>query len=72
MLKKGPRALIITAGTCGFRFENEAYGLRMAAQGVTVTMKRFCEARHGFIPHFGHCWEAAAEAMVKIIRQPLA
>ncbi len=67
ILKKLPRTLIITAGKCGFRFENETYGLRIAAQGVKVTIKRFPEARHGFIPHFADYWEEGAELMVRVL-----
>jgi len=69
MLKGLPRTLVITAGKCGFRFENEAYGLRMAQQGIEVTLKRFPDARHGFIPHFADYWEPAAEMMVRALMQ---
>lgn len=69
LLKKLPRTLIITAGKCGFRFENENYGLRAAAQGVHVTVKRFQEARHGFIPHFGDFWEEAADIMTRVLSE---
>lgn len=67
MLKGLPSALVITAGKCGFRSENESYGLRMVQQGVEVTMKRFPDARHGFVPHFSDYWESAAGLMVKIL-----
>lgn len=67
MLGKLPRTLVITAGKCGFRFENETYAFRMAAQGVPVTIKRFMEARHGFIPHFADYWEEAANLMVSVL-----
>lgn len=68
-MKNLPPALIITAGKCGFRFENEAYGFRMAGQGVPVTIKRFLEARHGFIPHFAEYWQEAAELIVENLTQ---
>ena len=67
MLKKLPQTLVITAGKCGFRFENETYAFRAAAQGVPVSIKRFTEARHGFIPHFVDYWEEAADLMVKFL-----
>lgn len=67
MLKKLPRTLVITAGKCGFRFENETYALRIAAQGVKVTIKRYVDARHGFIPHFSENWEEAAKLMVRVL-----
>lgn len=67
LLANYPTTLIITAGKCGFRFEDEAFGVRLAAQGVETTIKRFPEAIHGFIPHFAGCWQEAAELMVKHI-----
>lgn len=71
MLKKLPETLVITAGKCGFRFENETYAFRTAAQGVPVTIKRFTEARHGFIPHFADYWEDAAKLMVEMITEKI-
>ena len=64
-----PTTLIITAGKCGFRFEDEAYGARLAAQGVETIMKRYPGATHGFIPHFTQHWEEAAGLMVRYIVQ---
>ena len=62
-----PATLIITAGHCGFRFEDEAFGARLAALGVETTVKRYPEAFHGFIPHFFPCWEDAAQLMARHI-----
>lgn len=62
-----PATLVITAGRCGFRFEDEAYGARLAAQGVETTMKRYPGAGHGFIPHFFDDWQDAAELIARHI-----
>lgn len=67
LLANYPATLIITAGKCGFRFEDEAFGVRLAAQGVETTIKRFPGAAHGFIPHFTSYWQDGAELMVKHI-----
>ena len=69
MLAAPPETVVITAGQCGFRFEDEAYALRVAAQGVETTVRRFPEARHGFIPHFMDQWKEAAALMVKEITE---
>lgn len=69
MLAALPETVVITAGQCGFRFEDEAYALRVAAQGVETTVRRFPEARHGFIPHFMDQWKEAAALMVKEITE---
>ena len=63
-----PRALIISAEGCNFRYEDEEYAGRLASVGVEVTVKRFTKARHGFIPHFGEYWEEAADLIVRSIR----
>ena len=41
MLKELPPTLIINAGHCPFKKDNETYGLRMAAMGTEVTIKCF-------------------------------
>ena len=38
MLKELPPTLIINAGHCPFKKDNETYGLRMAAMGTEVTI----------------------------------
>ncbi len=66
-LKKLPRTLILSAEGCNFRFENEEYAGRLASVGVEVTVKRFLDTCHGFIPHFGNHWRAAAELIARRI-----
>lgn len=68
VLAKLPRTVIITAGTCGFRFQDEEFGRRLASLGVEVTMKRFLGADHGFIPHFMDHWQEGAELIARSIR----
>lgn len=67
MLATMPRTLICSAGECNFRFENEAFGHRLASLGVEVTMRRFLGACHGFIPHFMERWEEGADLIVRSI-----
>lgn len=67
-LRRLPRALVITAGGCNFRYEDEEYAMRMAGLGVEVTLKRFPDTSHGFIPHFGKDWREAADLIVRSIR----
>lgn len=67
-LKGLPRTLIISAAKCGFRFQNEELGKRLASLGVEVTMKRFDDTVHGFIPHFMDHWREAADLIVRSIR----
>lgn len=62
-----PRTLICTAGRCGFRFEDEAFAAKLMRVGVEVTVRRFCQSRHGFIPHFWDEWRDAAELIVRAI-----
>ncbi|MBQ9010224.1 MAG: alpha/beta hydrolase [Clostridia bacterium] len=68
MLRGLPRTVIISAAKCGFRFQNEELGKRLASLGVEVTMKRFDDTCHGFIPHFMAHWEEAAELIVRSIK----
>lgn len=63
-----PRTLIINAGKCDFRFENERFGARLVSLGVDVTMRRVLDAKHGFIPHFMDHWRQGADLIVSIIR----
>ena len=64
-----PDALVITAGKDNFRFENEAYALRMASMGVKVTIKRFLNSYHGFIIHCTGEWEDAQQLIIDNLRQ---
>lgn len=68
MLAASPRSLIISAGGCNFRFEDEEYAKRLASVGVEVTVKRFTGASHGFIPHFAPDWKEAAFLIIRQIR----
>ncbi len=68
VLAKLPRTVICTAATCGFRFEDEVFGHRLASLGVEVTMKRFPGTAHGFIPHFMDGWREAGELIARSIR----
>lgn len=67
LCSKMPQTLVITAGRCNFRFEDEAFGARLAALGVETTICRFPSAFHGFIPHFGPEWMEAGKLMAKHI-----
>ena len=67
MLAKLPRTLVITAGSCNFRFEDEEYAQRVAHAGVEVVVKRFPEMFHGFIPHLMGQWKKAAD-LVRTVR----
>ncbi|MGE4353825.1 MAG: alpha/beta hydrolase [Oscillospiraceae bacterium] len=69
MLVGLPDALVITAGKDNFRFENEAYALRLASMGAQVTVKRFLNSYHGFIIHCTGEWEAAQQLIIETIRQ---
>ena len=69
MLAGLPKALVITAGKCGFRFENEKYGRRMAEQGVEVSMKRFLNSRHGFSVRLVDEWREAQDLIIRYIRE---
>jgi len=68
LLSHLPPTLIIAAGECAFRFQNEQLGAKLASLGVEVTMKRVPGARHGFIPHFMDHWEEGADLIVRMIR----
>lgn len=69
MLAGLPDALVISAGHDNFRFEDEAYALRMASMGVKVTVKRFCGSRHGFVVHCADEWEEGQKLIIDTIRQ---
>lgn len=68
MLVRLPRTLVITAGSCNFRFEDEEYAQRVAHAGVEVVVKRFPEMFHGFIPHLMGQWKEAADLIVRTVR----
>lgn len=66
-LRRLPRTLVISAGGCNFRYEDEEYAMRIASVGVEVTVKRFVQERHGFIPHLIEGWREAADLIVRSI-----
>ena len=67
ILAKQPKTLILSAGLCNFRYEDEDYAICLADAGAEVILKRFPEASHGFIPHFMDGWKEAADLMVREI-----
>lgn len=68
MLESQPPALIITAGKCSLRFEDELYGKRLAALGVEVTMKRFSNSRHAFTVRMMDEWQEAHEVIIRRLK----
>lgn len=68
MLRGLPPALVVSAGKDNFRFEDEAYAIRMAAAGVKVTVQRFLESTHGFIIHCTEEWESGQQLVIDTIR----
>lgn len=62
-----PRTLVCTAEGCNFRYEDEEYAERIASVGVEVTVKRFLNTIHGFIPHFNNGWEEATDLIIRTI-----
>ncbi|MEQ2563279.1 alpha/beta hydrolase [Ventrimonas sp. CLA-AP-H27] len=69
MIEGLPQTLIVTAGKCNLRFEDEAYGMRLAAVGVPVTMKRFLNSRHGFAGRMVDEWWEAQECVIRAINR---
>jgi acetyl esterase len=67
LLSTMPRTLIISAGECDLRFEDERFGARLVSLGVEVTMKRVLGASHGFIPHFLAHWREGADIIVSML-----
>lgn len=69
MLEEQPTTLIISAGKCSFRFENEQYGSRLAALGKEVTMRRFVNSRHGFTVRLADEWVQAQQVIIDTINR---
>ena len=67
-LAKMPETLVVTAGKCPFKGEDEKYALRLAENGVKVTVKRYPDAHHGFIPHFFDEWEEAVDLIADFVK----
>ena len=68
LLSAMPRTLIISAGQCDLRFEDERFGMKLVSLGVEVTMRRVPGAKHGFIPHFMEHWREGAGLIVSMLR----
>lgn len=69
MLRGLPPALVINAGHCPFKKDNEQYALRMAAQGNEVTIRCFMDSPHGFTIRMGGEWQQAQELIIRTIRE---
>ncbi len=69
MLKNLPPTLIINAGHCPFKKDNEQYGLRMAAMGTEVTIKCFMDSPHGFTVRMAGEWQEAQELIIRAINE---
>lgn len=67
MLKNQPRTLIIGAENCPFCQVNEVYGIRLAAAGNEVVIKRFPNCRHGFTVRMVDAWQEAQELIIREI-----
>lgn len=68
-MKKLPSTLICSAEGCNFRHEDEEYARMLAEAGVEVTIKRFKESGHGFIPHFRQEWKEAVDFITREIKR---
>lgn len=68
MLESQPQTLLISGGKCNFRFEDEAYGLRLAQAGVPVMIKRFTESRHAFNIRMKDQWRESHELVIRYLK----
>ena len=69
MLKELPPALVINAGSCPFKKDNEQYALRMAAMGNEVTIQCFMDSPHGFTVRLAGEWQQAQERILRAINE---
>jgi acetyl esterase len=69
MLAGLPPALVISCGDDSLGEESERYGFRLMEAGVTVTMKRFLESRHGFTVRRVDEFEAAEKLILTALKQ---
>lgn len=69
MIKGLPQTVIINAGHCPFKKDNEAYGLRLAAVGNEVTIKCFMDSPHGFTIRMAGEWQEAQAFIVRKINE---
>lgn len=58
-LAQFPDALVLSAGKDKLCAENELFGQKLAAAGVTVTMRRFSQSQHGFTINRNGQWKEA-------------
>ncbi len=70
-LAQFPDSLIISAGKDTLQRETEAFALKLAGAGVTVTLRRVPEAVHGFTTNRTEGWETALGLHCKFFRQHL-
>ena len=61
--------MIINAGHCPFKKDNEEYGLRLAAVGNEVTIKCFMDSPHGFTIRMAGEWQEAQAFIVRKINE---
>lgn len=71
LLASFPDSLVISAGKDSLRDETEAFALRLAQAGVTVTLRRIVPAMHGFTTNRTEGWEEALALHCKFFRQYL-
>jgi len=69
LLDEFPPTLIATAGQDDLCNEGEEFGLKLARAGVTVTMKRFIGAKHGFTVYRTARCDDGIELIVKFLRE---
>ncbi|MCR5008558.1 MAG: alpha/beta hydrolase [Oribacterium sp.] len=67
-IKGVPEALVITAGSDNFRFEDGDYAVKLMLSGVKVTMKCFLNSSHGFIIHCTGEWEEAQQLIIDSLK----
>jgi len=71
-LESQPATLVISAGKCGFRFDNERYAARLAALGKEVTVRRFVNSRHGFTVRLVDEWVESQQLIIDVINRTRA
>lgn len=64
MLVGQPETLIVSPKNCPFCQANEEYGKRLSQAGTVVTMRRFCNSRHGFTVRLSDEWQEAQELII--------
>lgn len=64
-----PETLVITAGKDSLRDEAESLGLRIAAQGTPVTIRRFLNSVHGFTVQCTGEWKESQQLIIDTVRK---